>query len=267
MRLRNAHRHMTKAHLALAATGLLYLMSGHAADSLPLDTSTSDAWSGPYVGLTVGNRQSKNDWTTSNVAPLFSNLVTSHSSNQSNIESSTTRLSGLIGNNWRLSQSVYGGVEADFGVGDSEKSQTLPGGYYLAGAQLTDPPTVSVKNQWDASLRLRLGFLATPSTMLYGTAGYAWQSLRVNANCSASSGFCTWSHDETASKVVSGWTAGVGMEHKLQKNVALRLEYRYSDYRAFQHTFFTFDGSSDDRFTANVKTESRALNLGLVYQF
>lgn len=82
---------------------------------------------------------------------------------------------------------------------------------------------------FDASLRMsrdlyvggRLGFHATPSTMLYAKAGY------TNAQAKLILG-----NDDPklrASDTFDGFRIGAGVEHSFDQ-VGLRLEYRYSDY-------------------------------------
>lgn len=66
---------------------------------------------------------------------------------------------------------------------------------------------------WIGSTRGRVGFLATPSTLIYGTGGVAYGRL-----------------DSTlADTSFTGWTAGGGLEYKLTKHLSVGAEYRYWD--------------------------------------
>src|SRR5262249_2735324 len=46
----------------------------------------------------------------------------------------------------------------------------------------------AVRTTWDASLRARLGFLATPATLLYATGGAAWLHEEVTSTCASNIG-------------------------------------------------------------------------------
>ena len=82
-----------------------------------------------------------------------------------------------------------------------------------------------VTTTWDASARVRAGWLANPSLMLYVTAGLAWAHLQVSSACStvptANVSNCapgnyaggTLGPDViTHSGTKLGWTAGAGAE-------------------------------------------------------
>jgi outer membrane immunogenic protein len=64
---------------------------------------------------------------------------------------------------------------------------------------------------------------------------------------------CLFSHSQTQSAWLPGWTVGGGLEWKLLQNWLLRGEYRYSDYGTFKPNFFV--GSGDKGTSA--KTSGR----------
>lgn len=69
----------------------------------------------------------------------------------------------------------------------------------------------------------RLGFLAAPSTLIYGKAGYT--STKIDGRID----------DETDGAIdfdqkVDGWRLGAGVEQMLASNSYAKLEYRYSKY-------------------------------------
>jgi outer membrane immunogenic protein len=61
----------------------------------------------------------------------------------------------------------------------------------------------------------RLGFLVTPSTLLYGTAGYTQAEFDVS---------------DLGSKTFEGYFVGGGLETFLRQNWTLKLEYRFSQF-------------------------------------
>jgi outer membrane immunogenic protein len=136
--------------------------------------------------------------------------------------------------------SVVTGIEGDF------NAKNATAAYTLASANLfrTETFTGSASQGWDSSLRGRLGWLVTPSTMIYGTGGIAFGrvtgSFAYTANeidgcspCAYVNGGGTWS------TVRTGVTGGGGVETLLSTGLGpfpsatLRLEYRYTDLGNF----------------------------------
>jgi outer membrane immunogenic protein len=124
------------------------------------------------------------------------------------------------------------GIEADIGLTDRESdTRPVPATDFtqIGVCHPNNRPVGSAKADWDASLRAQLGFLVNPNTLPYGSAGVAWQKTTVNASCSASPGDgCVLAHDESASKVLSGWTAGLGLEYRFSGDWLARADYRFS---------------------------------------
>jgi outer membrane immunogenic protein len=93
----------------------------------------------------------------------------------------------------------------------------------------------TLKQTWDSSIRARAGFLYTPWTLIYGTAGVAFGQVSGSFGYSSmisyplagvsnsTSGGMTWSDTRV------GWTAGGGVETEIAPQVKVRFEYRYTD--------------------------------------
>jgi len=126
------------------------------------------------------------------------------------------------GYNFQLDNNVVLGVEGDVTYGNADGS----GG----------TPNTSVKNDWDGTLRGRLGY-AFGRFMIYGTGGLAVG--RVEASEGGVS------DDNTA----VGWTAGAGVETAFTDNVFGRLEYRYTDLGSDNYSLGTT--SPDVNYTSN----------------
>lgn len=90
-----------------------------------------------------------------------------------------------------------------------------------------DPNRVTFDGNYQASIRLRLGYKLTPASLVYLTGGYAVFNTDVKVeNLSAVGGAPSSSYDET----FTGYTIGGGFEHMLDQNWSLRGEYRYSNF-------------------------------------
>jgi outer membrane immunogenic protein len=129
------------------------------------------------------------------------------------------------------------GVEGDINWknGETSKTQSSPTSWLptqtFAGSQ---------KQGTDGSLRVRAGYLVTPWTLLYATAGLAVASVSGSYSYySASfpilpggvsavvSGAGSWSDTRV------GGTVGVGAETEIAPRVKARVEFRYTDYGSY----------------------------------
>ena len=222
-------------------------------------------WSGPYVGASLGGRWSKSDWTSTCLTDCFPLYFTTRLPNDNpvNFDSSTVRAGGYFGYNWQLSRSWIAGLEGDFAWGDSKSTHIgIPGAYNGNGGTKTDP--TSVRETWDGSLRLRLGYTIAPTLLLYGTGGAAWQQAELNITCAATSNWCVTDRNETYSKVKTGWTVGAGLEGVISGNWIGRVEYRYADYGKLNHDFFP--GTVDD-IVMNESLRTHTVSVGVAYKF
>jgi outer membrane immunogenic protein len=230
-------------------------------------------WTGFYVGGSLGGRWSDTSWTSTCAGDPCTSANAASGLNPSSFNSSTVRVGGYLGYNWQVSPLWVVGLEGDVAWGKSSK--TVIG---IPGVSPGDPAdSTKVKENWDASIRARVGYLITPAVMLYGTGGVAWQQADLTMNCNGIvGGWCdaTAVRSETFSTVRTGWTLGGGLEAKLTSNWLLRGEYRYADYGTFGHTFFpttalctSSPGTQCDRVVMNQSLKTNAFSVGLGYKF
>jgi len=190
------------------------------------------------------------------------------------MNSTAARIGAYGGYNWEIAPTWLIGIEADYGWANNSKTGTVPGTIgTILGGTVTNPPTGTAKETWDASVRGRLGMLVTPDTLLFGTAGPAWQRVQLSASCivtGSGTDFCSLTHNESDSKTLLGWTVGGGVEHKILDRWFVRVDYRYSDYGTYKQLFFNAFSVAplfDDRFTAHVKVQTQTAGVGLAYKF
>jgi opacity protein-like surface antigen len=103
-----------------------------------------------------------------------------------------------------LRQGWVGGVFADYDFGSG-----ISGDVSVGGVQ------ASLDHNHSWAVGARLGYLVTPSTLLYGTAGYTQAQFEL---------------DGFGSQTFGGYFVGAGVETFLRQNWTVRLEYRYSDF-------------------------------------
>jgi outer membrane immunogenic protein len=152
------------------------------------------------------------------------------------------------GYNWQWSNWVLG-LEADFSA--SGMSGRASGTSFI---QFTAPPagvftqttTAEQSIDWYGTVRGRLGWLATPNLLLFGTGGFAYGRVAGSANYifnGAAGGLVIipvggFSVDclvnvtcmaGSSSETRTGWTAGGGIEYLLDQHWSAKVEYQFVD--------------------------------------
>lgn len=156
-------------------------------------------WSGWYVGAHAGF-----DWGRARV------------SDNGVLTESSVPMDGAIGGvlagvNWQRDALILG-LEADIGA------SALRGHGTIAAV------VPIVPNQYDVDLsgniRGRMGFAVVPRTMLFAAAGVALANFEFHEN----------SGPNSVKSVLTGWSAGAGVDHAFTNNLIGRFEYLYAVY-------------------------------------
>ncbi|MSO66402.1 MAG: porin family protein, partial [Pseudolabrys sp.] len=196
--------------------------------------AVAPSWSGFYGGLSLGARFADNNWRSGEVLPLFGAGAVQPGATSGSMNSVAARIGAYAGYNWQFAPAWIAGIEADIGWADNKKSANpAPGTNVLVYGVL--PPILpigTVKQDWDGSVRGRLGTLIYPDTLLFATGGLAIQRVKLSASCAVSNpavDFCFTPQNESYTKTMTGWTVGGGVEQKLWGNWLARLDYRYAD--------------------------------------
>jgi outer membrane immunogenic protein len=242
------------------------------------------SWTGFYGGLSLGARLADNVWTTTHLGPIAMAAGISPGLDAVQpFDSTAARFGGYAGYNWQVTSTWIFGVEVDTGWANNRKTKVaIPGTTHLLvlgvpTSAVTGGDTSSVSESWDGSIRARLGFLITPTTLLYGTGGPAWQTVEGGAICVVNATFssvCTFplvvtTHSESFTTTKAGWTVGGGVEQMIWNNWLLRAEYRYADFGSLNHEFFSSDiglGQDDQIFT-HMKVVTQTATVGVAYKF
>jgi outer membrane immunogenic protein len=163
-------------------------------------------WDGPYVGLNVGGRR-LNDRISTTALPTGSTF--------SGTLNTWGAMGGLqAGYNWQFGN-VVAGVEVDANVLGAGSTQTN------SALGITD----SIKSPgFLLTVRPRLGWAFDHRTLVYGTAGYAFETVQVND--SVIFGGPTSALSDVSGRQ-SGWTAGGGLEYAFSRGVSAKIEYLY----------------------------------------
>ncbi len=123
----------------------------------------------------------------------------------------------------------------------------------------------SVSADWMATLRARLGW-AEDNWLAYVTGGVAATRLKLEAeyNDNAFSGFSK----SSKSKLVAGWSLGLGGEYALGQNWALRGEYLYTRFGQLNSdSAVTSTNNSGGTMVHSADLDVHGLFLGVTYRF
>ena len=161
---------------------------------------------------------------------------------------------GFAGYNLAIAQGFFLGVEAD--IDASNKSVTK----FMDHAGAPDPAWLQEWNSaWQASLRGRVGY-TFHHTMVYVTGGAAWTDFDMKVypiNLST--------NPNSFSKTLQGWTLGGGLEHELTDHLAVRLEYRHSDFGKV--SLVPSVAGYSNAFSEIYRVKQDTVRVGIVYRF
>jgi outer membrane immunogenic protein len=191
-----------------------------------------------------------------------------------------------------------GGIPGTFGNGANAGGQTgLSPFNNLPGIDAANVDSSAVKMGWDSTIRGKLGTLVTPTTLIYGVGGIAFQDVSVSAACVPTNGgiigagfgatlyassYCGLANrppppffvgtsgpvgtakSQTFSSVRTGWTVGLGIESVLSGNWIGKFEARYADFGNYKNTFFA---GTSDFVTASVRVQTVTALAGISYKF
>ena len=237
------------------------------------------SWTGFYAGLGLGTRTSSVTARTTSItengvpdACPFSPPATTECFFSQPLNDIGFRFSFYGGFNWQIDPTVLIGIEAD--AGWARKVTTLfgsafPGGPFIASGFNTDH--VSVRPVWDASIRVRAGYLVTPSFLMYATGGAAWLNFSSTLTCGLDpvgtcDGVFVPPFTRTSHATPVGWTLGGGIETRVLRHILIRGEYRYADFGTVKFTESN-QGATFNVFNYEVHPRTHTALFGIAYLF
>lgn len=223
--------------LLLPAASLSLLMAGVAAPAL---AQSAPDWSGPYIGISGGALDNKEDdgeklvfdrnldgvfgetVTTAAPADAFApgfcggNASGSSAANGCNSDNTGVEASVRAGYDWQFGSIVVGlvGEWSKTDVSDTVTGFSSTPASYVFKRELTDM----------AALRARLGYAAGPA-LIYVTGGAAYGGIENSfRTTNTANSFVTQKDEDDA----DGWQAGAGLEWRLAPNLSVTGEYLYT---------------------------------------
>lgn len=192
---------------------------------------------------------------------------------------------GQLGFNVQRGRFVFG-VEGDGSWGNIDGENTFISDYDNAnatntGGDGTKDYTWNIKTQveWMATVRGRLGFLLSPTFLVYGTGGAAWAGVSSDENVTCFPVMCGGTYTTvraSSSETATGWVAGAGAEWAFAPNWSLKGEWQHLDFgdvgTQFVGTAYPdnapqpkINGYSNDSFPGSLVIDT--VRLGVNYKF
>ena len=209
-------------------------------------------WTGFYVGLNAGYTWSNSNWINFQsfpgpcdpasgggcaLNPNYSLLSSIGATGSAGVNASGFIGGGQIGYNYQFYNNFLLGFEADIqGIAGGNSAggfaALIPSPNFPAQPVLSST-TAARSIDYIGTARARIGWLFTPTILLYGTGGLAYggvnMSYAIGQHCIA----CNWTILPTTAAAFSdlrvGWTAGGGVEWMVAPNWSVKAEYLYYD--------------------------------------
>jgi len=266
---------------ALAVAGVLGLSTNVLAAELPAKAPAYKApaaiapnWTGFYAGLNAGYGWSKGSADLLASEPLIfipaqtaGSLPTSLSPHMRGFVGG-----GQVGYNWQIDRTI-GGLEADIAYSSMKGDAVFSVPFNVGNPPMTT--TQSNKVNWLGTLRPRLGWLWTPSTLVYATGGLAYGGVKASTNvnvdvagsCPSANAFCSTG---SVSKTRAGWTVGGGVETIITSNWTAKIDYLYFDLGNESYPIVsnvTFGPGGTEVMRADARFNGHIVRVGLNYKF
>lgn len=190
-------------------------------------------WTGIYLGGAAG------------AGALSNNVNASSGGASANANTGGQGLLGsvFVGADYQFTDRVLVGLMGDLTWPNLQTTTSSAGGNAFA--------TVSSRQNMTWSVLGRVGFLPTPSTLLYAAAGYTGTTFTTSISAGAGGAFASASQDTT----LGGWTIGPGVEMRIADGWSTRVEYRYTQFGQASAYGSTFQPSN------------QTVRAGLSYKF
>lgn len=230
-------------------------------------------WAGWYAGAELGHNEFRGNWVTTQSYDPNGGSIGFASDSSNNFKSNGTVGSLTAGYNWLVQSRWVVGGEAKLTYADQKKTID-----YIPGLDPTPDlnpgdgmfSTATVKAKSGGVLRARGGYLVSPATLIYGTAGVAYQEVQVEGTCPADTNVCNpalGSRGTSKSKGLWGWTLGAGVEYAFAQHWTARLDYAFTSYQKMDFVALQWEPGASFGADASIKPRSQTVTAGVSFRF
>ena len=185
-------------------------------------------WSGFYIGLHAGGGWTNAPGTTtvhSTTLAQFPAILPTINEGGSRVMNLGGVQAGVqAGYNFDMGNRFILGVEADFAYSGLSGSQTPYGLIPVVNGRYGF--SQSMKTDWQATVRGRVGYSVFDSLLVYATGGVAFTKLNYASNFADD--FVEYEFFRLKS-TRTGWTVGGGLEYAISPNWSAKLEYLHTE--------------------------------------
>ena len=228
------------------------------------------SWTGWYIGSNFGwigstDNTITNTGTDTGGAGLGTALAAGAIPGSVSTKHSNFIGGGQIGYNWQWGPSWVLGLEADFD-GIASPSSTVINSF--PGSAAVVPLQTGYARALDTlgTVRGRVGYLATPSWLLYATGGLAYGETKLQtAFACATCGPPANTVNLTDNWQV-GWTVGAGVEWRFAPQWSVKAEYLYVDLGNISNTI-NYNYGPSSSLTSTYNERDNIVRAGINYKF
>jgi outer membrane immunogenic protein len=175
---------------------------------------------------------------------------------------------GQIGYNWQWTPNWVVGLEADF-AGIASPSTTVVSAFPGAAAgAITAPLQTGYARALDdlGTVRARVGYLATPSWLLYATGGLAYGETKLLTAFSCGTCIPPANTTNLTDNWQTGWTVGAGVEWRFAPQWSMKAEYLYVDLGSISSTL-NYNYGPSSSLTSTYSEHDNIVRAGINYKF
>ena len=168
--------------------------------------------------------------------------------------------------------SFYVGPEVYFNAGSRPKADLTIQALNTFPNELLSTYTKTKLNSWEEGIDGRLGWVASPGSLLFIRLGAAFNNISLNSNTTAYTDGTILPETKQlyykASKSLVGFRAGAGLEQKLTPRISVRADYVYTYYGKFSAHGSNYDSPLGPIInTTQVHVQSQAVMGSIIYDF
>ncbi|HTV34713.1 MAG TPA: outer membrane beta-barrel protein [Methylocella sp.] len=291
---------------AMALTGAALAADLHPPPPPPVYVPPN--WTGFYVGGTVGGTWTGNDSLSTTTLNVFdSGTIPGLAATSAALATSSGFIhptaaflgGGTLGYNYQFASTFVAGVELDIsGISSDVRGAVVSTEASIPGTTLAQAVSHAQNLDFLGTIRGRLGYLVTPTLLVYGTGGLAYGQGQATTNltqfatgpvaaaagatnpyyatgfASCSGGTNTFAPSCTYSNTRVGWTAGGGLEWMFLPNWSFKVEYLYYNLGTANYTvgsLSNFSAAGPLLYTGRVASSAtfsgNVVRVGLNYKF
>jgi outer membrane immunogenic protein len=267
---------MMKTLLMGGAAALVFMATNAVADGMPgrgpvVVPTLSPNWTGFYVGVGLGGAFATHDHSAKDVLEIRDgngDVLLSDAVRLWDLDNGDGRFFGTVtlGYDKLFSSHWLAGVFVDYDFGDGDSHSRF--------GEFGPFRDIHLSHGHDHAWAIggRVGFLSSPSTLLYASAG--WTQVSIDGDVSFQ--FLDSQHRRSFDSDRDGWFLGAGIETQLGwlgSNWSLRGEYRFTQFDDDNGRFTFAEGSCGDACSFNKRLEFEhdvdvhSVRLVLAYKF